>query len=133
MLGRCAQPASNVLEITMKSSYRSYHVKIQIDRDLICFGLVEAGDIEFTPEKSVLFSSPPVETLRRRLGCVQLQLVGVARYLRTALVTENFVKALATARIPIEPEPSSLMPGPALTESLWAPSATTELGSPPLV
>ena len=37
----------------------------------------------------------------------------------------------AIARFIAVPEPSSLMPGPAATPSMWAPTCRTRVGSPP--
>ena len=51
---------------------------------------------------------------------------------RSLLVVFIFAICSATSRMVAEPLPLSLMPGPSVTESRWAPTITTLSGSPPL-
>jgi hypothetical protein len=52
---------------------------------------------------------------------------------RTALVGLTLAICSATSRMAADPEPLSLMPGPAWTESRCAPAMTTLLGLPHLL
>lgn len=57
----------------------------------------------------------------------------VQKQKRTAFWTRNWESALATSMSAISPDPLSLIPGPAPTESVWAPSTMVLLWSPHVV
>ncbi len=93
-----------------RQSERGNYVEVHVESDLVTFLLGKVGDVVFRTKR-------PSSSADHHAN-------------RTALLVENLASWIGTSRIPIEPEPLSLIPGPASTE---APRARMLFLSPPLV